>query len=443
MPKKKSLLGLLRRIAGKADATPNGESLPTDADPIGNAQPPEDPPRHALLLVRAGLPVPEEYQAKSFMGGLPRMPSHLDWPSAQLHGEMQALTFIAQVDLAELPAFPQRDLLPAQGTLYFFVRSEFDGVENPVSKVLYFNGDSTDLAASPPPGNLMVFGGGLHYSPLYWLDEEKDPRGRTNFKYPLSFAVTESYADHTSAQQLDAWQAALAAKEVHNLDELYELISPEDDSWPFNWAFVEHVSRALAVRIEHRRDRMKSLPAEAGAKIEGIAAEAIHWAEAARASDAFAPPSAAAAQEFRTWWRERRSALSAAGRDAGFYDSGTDDAFKLAARYVVRLTCAQSAEAQQLIPRHYLQAVQAETIWRRPGSGDIGVNMSIHQMFGYGEPVQSAPSEHSGDLMLLQVKGDPGLAWHDNIGCALQLWLSREALRELRLSEVVTTLECD
>lgn len=36
--------------------------------------------RHAVVLVRAGLPVPDDTPANSYIGGLPRMPSEFVWP---------------------------------------------------------------------------------------------------------------------------------------------------------------------------------------------------------------------------------------------------------------------------------------------------------------------------------------------------------------------------
>jgi hypothetical protein len=67
----------------------------------------------------------------------------------------------------------------------------------------------------------------------------------------------------------------------------------------------------------------------------------------------------------------------------------------------------------------------------------------MHQMFGYGQAVQSAPFDHADKLLLMQIKGEQGLAWHYNIGCVLQLWISPEDLRDLRIDRIVTTLECD
>jgi uncharacterized protein YwqG len=53
---------------------------------------------------------------KTKMGGAPDLPLELEWPT--WHGE--PLSFIAQVNLAELPHSDFLNVLPSSGTLYFF-----------------------------------------------------------------------------------------------------------------------------------------------------------------------------------------------------------------------------------------------------------------------------------------------------------------------------------
>jgi len=401
------------------------------------------PNRHAVLLVRAALPVPEETAAKSYLGGLPRMPSHFEWPVETLFDEPRALTFVAQVALSDVPDFPQRDLLPRSGTLYFFVSSDFDGVGDPASAVLYFEDESAALPVVAPPDNLMLLGGNLYYYSRFWLDEERDPRAKVEFKYPLSFVVTESYPENEPARQIEAWQAALGAPSNVDIRALYDAISPEDDAWPFNWATLEHLARALAVALERDPWRFERLPPEAVAESKEIAAAARAWAATATPADAFAPLPAERAAEFRTWWRAQRDPVRELAHGVA-YAPDIDRAFFDAVRYAVRLTVDAGTDARELIPSHYLQAVQAETLWLPADSARLSsVHMPMHQMFGFGERVQSAPIDHANDVLLLQITGDEGLAWHENIGCVLQLWVSSNALQALRLDEVQATLECD
>jgi hypothetical protein len=80
--------------------------------------------RTALLVRRSDLPVPLAHPARSFFGGLPKLPRKIEWPRGNLladsrERETVALTFIAQIDLSELPDFEARPYLPHVGTLFF------------------------------------------------------------------------------------------------------------------------------------------------------------------------------------------------------------------------------------------------------------------------------------------------------------------------------------
>ena len=61
----------------------------------------------AVLVRRSDLPVPLTDKARSFFGGLPRLPPQFEWPTAEVRAneilETVALTFVAQIDLAEVP----------------------------------------------------------------------------------------------------------------------------------------------------------------------------------------------------------------------------------------------------------------------------------------------------------------------------------------------------
>jgi uncharacterized protein YwqG len=69
---------------------------------------------HSQAVSPEGLPV-----GVSRLGGLPDLPTDIVWPSWQ--GKPQS--FIAQVNLSELPAFRDRNLLPESGLLFFFYDS--------------------------------------------------------------------------------------------------------------------------------------------------------------------------------------------------------------------------------------------------------------------------------------------------------------------------------
>jgi hypothetical protein len=61
----------------------------------------------AVLVRRSDLPVPLTHRARSFFGGLPRLPPELEWPTAEVRAnktlETVALTFVAQIDPGRSP----------------------------------------------------------------------------------------------------------------------------------------------------------------------------------------------------------------------------------------------------------------------------------------------------------------------------------------------------
>lgn len=94
LPGKETLAGLIR------------ECLRLDRDP------------HAPDLATTGV---------SRFGGAPDLPPGLDWPA----WNGVPLSFVAQINLAELPGFPERGLLPETGLLSFFYAAggEPDGTD--------------------------------------------------------------------------------------------------------------------------------------------------------------------------------------------------------------------------------------------------------------------------------------------------------------------------
>src|SRR5688572_9529089 len=72
-----------RTTAAPSDAARGGATPPHLAS-TGDIGGEEKSPRHAIILRRSALPVPEDHTARSFIGGLPRMPVGFEWPSAEV-----------------------------------------------------------------------------------------------------------------------------------------------------------------------------------------------------------------------------------------------------------------------------------------------------------------------------------------------------------------------
>jgi uncharacterized protein YwqG len=114
----------------------------------------EETARPGVLVTRSDLPVPLAHPARSFFGGLPKLPPQFDWPTAEVTAnrtsEIVALTFVAQIDLAEVPGAGWSPL-PARGTLYFFCSSVFVGEGHPPCRVLYSPTDGGVYPDRAPP----------------------------------------------------------------------------------------------------------------------------------------------------------------------------------------------------------------------------------------------------------------------------------------------------
>ncbi|MBK8542967.1 MAG: DUF1963 domain-containing protein [Caulobacteraceae bacterium] len=150
--------------------------------------------RPGIAIVR-GMPTPN-ITGNSWFGGLPRMPAELQWPSSTLTSA--PMFFVAQIDLDDLPAIADRQGLPEQGVLWFFLA--YDGVieERERVAVLYDPRSGVRWPERPAPPHL---GRIIDEGPYLYLDAD-DPLARLDLPRPMRFATIPTYA--LSAQ---SWRA--------------------------------------------------------------------------------------------------------------------------------------------------------------------------------------------------------------------------------------------
>ncbi len=105
---------------------------------------------HAQVSLRFELASKENYEqvGNSRVAGRPDLPPSIEWPCT---ADGEAYTFLAQINLSELPFLPS-DNWPSSGMLYFFL-----GLDEPAydveHQVIYYNGDLANLTlASLPEG---------------------------------------------------------------------------------------------------------------------------------------------------------------------------------------------------------------------------------------------------------------------------------------------------
>lgn len=100
--------------------------LPT-ADRKEERAPPIRPAEEFSVVLRRQVPVRFDQSPRSWLGGLPMMPGHIEWPrglNPEKPGDgARPLHFVAQISCEDLPARLWNGLGPRQGWLLFFIDS--------------------------------------------------------------------------------------------------------------------------------------------------------------------------------------------------------------------------------------------------------------------------------------------------------------------------------
>ena len=118
-PRLDALLGSLPARA----AVPAVKRAPTSAAELGDLIAAAALPDGLVQQAAWGLLLTGRGRGRSRLGGGAALPEGMPWPAA----EGRPLTHLATIDLAELPAFDGRDLLPADGDLVFFADLSEEG----------------------------------------------------------------------------------------------------------------------------------------------------------------------------------------------------------------------------------------------------------------------------------------------------------------------------
>jgi uncharacterized protein YwqG len=416
----------------------------------------------AVLVRRSDFPSPLSHPARSYFGGLPRLPVELDWPTGDVPDEnrinaVSALTFVAQIDLSEVPKI-EFNPLPETGTLYFFCSSIFCGEPEPPCRVLYHHATGDAHPERKPPPNLMPLGGDDGEYQVKWLDPTSDFHSKVEFKYPISFHPFRDFPfqeDLVGGELLiESLCEALGPGEPFKKDLLIFRSLEEyqaDPDWPFNWMLITHAARSM---IHHVQDELRPSPYrdplrdEIRDLLQHIEVEANHWLDRSTRSAPLELVDAGSIEAFRTWWIEIvRKFEGMDRRQLAIYTSAIQDDLGHAIDYGVKYMASQGEQALAHVPRNYVENFKQRNHWKTPDDGQGACRLfwtAVHQILGFGSSWQDAPIEHRKDVLLLQVQGDSAFCgWHENCGCVLHFWISREALSNLDFSEVEATLQCD
>lgn len=376
--------------------------------------------------------------------------------TANVTPETVALTFVAQIDLAEVPGAGWSPL-PKQGTLYFFCSSMFVGEGNPSCCVLYSPADGGTYPDREPPPNLMPLAGTDGDAQVKWLDPTLDFHSKVEFKYPLSFLPFRDLYFREDAVggelMIEELCKVLGRGEPQQSDLLgfrgvaeYE----KDEDWPFNWLLINYVVRSI---LQHaQRDLTpgsyyKPPTGEAAAELKRLRAGAIGWLERCRALTPMDGVDPEAKTAFRSWWVDVVQAYERMKEHVSTYPTSIRADLGNAINHTIRCMATQDDDACDDAPLDYVANLERQNHWKTPTVKDgrrRHFRTALHQMLGYGSGPQNSTEAHLEDMLLLQMQGDPAFFnWHSNIGCVLHFWIDRDALSLLDFSRVVATYECD
>jgi hypothetical protein len=428
----RELLAAVDRVKRmRADQLRPPPPLPGEAEILATAKP-------AILVRRTDLPVPLDHPSRSYIGGLPRLPTELAWPTIEKY-ERYSLTFLAQIDLAELPAL-ESSPLPRSGTLFFFADMTDEAPEPSDCRVLYYAGDTARVPIRDLPTDIRPYGD----TPPAWFDEES-LWARTGFRFPIEFAVFDSYRDYTVEEgsrmpprrNREAFRKLMGDEYTRRFGahepapgNAGKVLAQDRDEWPFAWVAVEYGARVLADTVRSATARQ---PAEVLNEFQPIADAAQKWIDRASKEAPCTRIDEETRAAFLAEWRELAAGYGAAAGRHRLHPRRLDD--RLFDVVVAACHTCATHGATDLVPPIYRDALRY--------FNDPVVNFPMHQVLGHGEKVQWAPIEHAHQELLLQFIGDLGLGWHTNGGCALQFWVDPAAARRADFDAVELTLECD
>ncbi|MEZ5957268.1 MAG: DUF1963 domain-containing protein [Hyphomonadaceae bacterium] len=379
--------------------------------------------RTRLIIQRAPTPIPND-PSLSYFGGLPRLPPHLAWPSLARRAEDGAgegpiaPTFIAQIDVSDLPLWIGRDEFPPAGTIYVFCNTQFVDVGDPGCVVLYHAGCSANFPECSPPDNLMRIGGDYDGIRKGWLTSRE---AGVDFKYAMHFEVFPAVRSEPEESELD-WLSALYVFAHHR-----ELVS----RWPRTPDFVNTFRASLIAAVEQTKFDYSGDAWPGYAELAALAADFppcdgeaysnLPSAESVRFRGALAAlvegVKAKANRAPRFYGRTSIGRLldesslhcAASGFARGVFDANADG--------------GQLRASMEVIANKWRQ-------WNWP-----------HQLLGAGTVVQDAPYDHADEALLLQISGVDVLAGSCSDGM-LQFWMPPDDLKRGKFENVVATLEC-
>jgi hypothetical protein len=231
-------------------------------------------PSNAVLLKKKWPFRSVERQTRSHFGGEPSLPPEAQWPEVVSRGRLQPTHFLAQIDCAELPSIPERNLLPEEGLLAFYLLVG-DDLDGPVCAVRWQRESFGDLKPVRPPSELEAILTRTHSKDSAWIQQQQfgfvpiELVALETFRSPVSDLPGRPNREAVQKchEAMPAFEAATQACLRAALGPKPELPFPgnllDDPQWPETFAHARAWTHD-AIRLTERglvslRDRLSKL----------------------------------------------------------------------------------------------------------------------------------------------------------------------------------------
>lgn len=417
--------------------------------------------RRRAIHLRRVYPPDRDVDTVGHFGGLPRLPSEIEWPRDA--GTGTPMMFVAAVDLARLPVFENAEGLPTSGTLLFFIiadgnRWDADG-ETPMGHVIHLpDGVGKAAERSPPTDAVPCFGDSWMYSFKRFSNSDDAPRSFD--RWPIEARAKDSFCSIIPAPNEDRsgagkWMEDAARRNLEATFLVYGRDAPkrryhEDINplppppYPQFWRMIEAAAGEIRFSTQFTLgSKWDPLSAKARLAYQQAHDEATAWAQEAGTHAPWNEPLREDRIRFRDWISDLDSRTYFPPGE--YSPKNQAETIHLVSGRAMSQTMAEALDELMALDPARLRAVMPEAeghvAWRHAAIIDEQGDKKIveHQMLGWGTEVQDVVSEHQQDVLLLQLDSDYGIRWMWGDCGVIQFWIGADDLRDLRFDRVMTT----
>lgn len=404
------------------------------------------------VLFKQHMPPRFDATSRSWFGGLPLVEPSFVWPQTQYADKPnKPLSFVMQIDCAEIPESALLGLMPDHGMLQFFV--DMDWGNGFGQKVLWCGSDASLLQQAIEPADLQpVYGEETQYF-RKWHAKTIEPENylertlpRWTF-HPMAISIPKDHYDEDDedGEPIYVWkEEALAAiawdkqgdteaiyKKQDHYNEQRQIVRPFP-TFPHNWRAVQICAGLM---LERRIDKyaivdgkkLYDLPADQQTQIiSSIEREAEDWFAVAAAQKPFDSLKLEESDIFWTWF-------------AGYPEISLYF-IQEAVTMAIEDTVSESPETAAQIPAEALHLLRNRHVLVQKSANGF-TNFTPARMLAPPCAVQFVQSEMALEhILLLQLSANEGLGQHLGEG-VLQFWIKPEDLEARRFDQVLLTAE--